>query len=130
MVCSPYSNDSQEFAKNGAAYNLCIIARLSWTKAWLLAMVALLNLLAAAMLAFWAELFTNTKSVIKPGTTSNFHAFGHQTSISISYSRMMPVILFWGPALGARGPRADTVERSRSSSDFVCIVFTVFTNAI
>ncbi|CAK9019022.1 ATP-binding cassette sub-family D member 3 (68 kDa peroxisomal membrane protein) (PMP68) (70 kDa peroxisomal membrane protein) (PMP70), partial [Durusdinium trenchii] len=100
MVCSPYSNDSQEFAKNGAAYNLCIIARLSWTKAWLLAMVALLNLLAAAMLAFWAELFTNTKSVIKPGTTSNFHAFGHQTSISISYSRMMPVILFWGPALG------------------------------
>jgi len=99
-VSSPYSNGSQEFAKNGAFYNLCIIARLSWTKSSLLAMVALLNLLAAAMLAFWAELFTNTKSVIKPGTTASFHAFGRQTGINISYSRMLPVILFWGPALG------------------------------
>lgn len=99
-VRSPYSNDSEEFAKNGAAYNLGIIARLSWTQSWLLAMVALLNLLAAAMLAFWAELFTNTKSVIKPGTTASFHAFGRQTSIDISFSRMLPVILCWGPALG------------------------------
>ncbi|CAJ1417050.1 unnamed protein product, partial [Effrenium voratum] len=100
LVCSPYSTDAQDFAKNGSMYHLGVIARISWTHTWLLTLVALLNLLAAAMLAFWAELFTNTKSVIKPGTEAGFHAFGRETGISISYSRMLPVILCWGPALG------------------------------
>ncbi|CAJ1366756.1 unnamed protein product [Effrenium voratum] len=53
LVCSPYSTDAQDFAKNGSMYHLGVIARISWTHTWLLTLVALLNLLAAAMLAFW-----------------------------------------------------------------------------
>ncbi|CAE7460506.1 ABCD3 [Symbiodinium natans] len=101
LVCSPYSNgDSSQFGQGGHVYNLLLLAKLSRTHGALLACVVALNLLAAAMLAFWAELFTNTKSVIRPGTESVFHAFGQETGITISYSRMMPVILCWGPAMG------------------------------
>eukprot|EP00439_Symbiodinium_sp_Y106_P005467 s2244_g1.t1 len=100
LVCSPYSNGESEFGQGGHLYNILLLAKLSRTHGSLLAAVVALNLLAAAMLAFWAELFTNTKSVIKPGTESGFHAFGQETGISISYTRMLPVILCWGPALG------------------------------
>eukprot|EP00931_Biecheleriopsis_adriatica_P093343 TRINITY_DN67085_c0_g1_i1.p1 TRINITY_DN67085_c0_g1~~TRINITY_DN67085_c0_g1_i1.p1 ORF type:complete len:1643 (+),score=307.56 TRINITY_DN67085_c0_g1_i1:40-4968(+) len=101
-VRSPYSAEAGagEFAHASAFDNLLQIAIVSFSRLFLLAVVAILNLLAATMLAFWAELFTNVKSVIKPGTDATFHAFGRDLGIQINYSRMLPVILCWGPALG------------------------------
>eukprot|EP00930_Biecheleria_cincta_P040069 TRINITY_DN27487_c0_g2_i1.p1 TRINITY_DN27487_c0_g2~~TRINITY_DN27487_c0_g2_i1.p1 ORF type:complete len:1502 (-),score=313.01 TRINITY_DN27487_c0_g2_i1:8-4513(-) len=100
LVVSPYlaaMEDSAEASAPQALLKLMLLSARSW---YLLATLALLNLMAAAMMAFWAELFTNMKSVIKPGTLSHFHAFGRDTGIAISYARVLPIILLWGPIMG------------------------------
>ncbi|CAE8663641.1 unnamed protein product, partial [Polarella glacialis] len=101
LVVSPFSAvEAEAEARVWTLGDFVLLARLCFSKVWLLLTVAALNLFAAAMLAFWAELFTNVKSVIKPGTEATFHAFGRDLGMQVTYLRLLPIILVWGPALG------------------------------
>jgi len=66
-----------------------------------LLLILALNLLAATMLALWSVIFMNLKSIIRPGAQADFQALGRHTGVQVTYGSMLPLILAWGPVLGA-----------------------------
>lgn len=101
LVVSPYASTPELGTRLGMAGNLWRFVLLCHQRGGSLAALVLLNLLAAVMLSAWAVVFMNLKSIVQRGKTTDFQALGHNTGIRVSYEDMLPLILAWGPLLGA-----------------------------
>jgi len=101
LVTSPYSATPESNTSLGILGNLWRLVLICHKRTRALVVIVLLNLFAATMLAFWSVVFMNLKSIMRPGKTADFQALGHNVGVRVSYERMLPFILAWGPLLGA-----------------------------
>jgi len=100
LVLSPYSEKPEDETKLGTLGCLWRIFLLCHKKWLSLFVIVLLNLFAAMMMAFWAEVFVNLKSIMCPKEEAKFRVLGRDTGITVTYERLLPLVLAWGPVQG------------------------------